>query len=105
MTDPESYRIDASDRVRDQMRVLIFRAVRKGLLAELSASLTSMRSGLTTDPTAWGDPLSRLRELDLVMYRRVEGPVVVYYALDQARRIVYVRNILPFPGRGLESVP
>jgi hypothetical protein len=105
MTDPESYRIDASERVRDRVRVLIFRAVRKGLIAELSAALTAMTSRLAADPTSWGDPYSRLRALDLLMYRRLEGPIIVYYAVDQARRIVYVRNVLPFPGRGLESVP
>lgn len=26
------------------------------------------------------------------------------YAVDEAHRIVYIRRVTPFPGRGLESV-
>ena len=99
------YRIDASGRVTDQVRVLSFRAVRKGLIGDLTVALTTMANQLTTTPTSWGDPVSRLRMLNLVMYRRAEGPIIVYYAVDRVNRISYIRDIRPFPGRGLESVP
>ena len=105
MTPPGPYRMDASGRVVDQVRVLSFRAVRKGLIADLSAALTAMAAQVTAAPTSWGDPVSRLRTLDLIVYRRVQGPVIIYYAVDEVNRISYIRSVRPFPGRGLESVP
>jgi hypothetical protein len=105
VTPPGPFRIDASGRVIDQVRVLTFRAVRKGLVGELSAALTTMAARVTDAPTSWGDPVSRLRRLDLILYRRVQGPVIIYYAVDETNRISYIRNVRPFPGRGLESVP
>ena len=49
--------------------------------------------------------LTQTRVLDLIMYRRSEGPIIVFYAVDEVRSIVYIRTVLPYPGRGLESVP
>jgi hypothetical protein len=49
--------------------------------------------------------VSRLRMLNLIVYRRVEGPIIIYYAVDEVNRISYIRSVRPFPGRGLESVP
>jgi hypothetical protein len=87
------------------MRVLYLRAVRKGLTVPLVSAYAAMNARLPADPDVWGDPLSQLSALELQVYRRLEGPIIVYYAIDQAQRIVYVHSVLPFPGRGLESVP
>lgn len=105
MTPTGPFRMDASGRVIDQVRVLSFRAVRKGLIAELSAALTTMATQVTAAPTSWGDPVSRLRTLDLIVYRRVQGPVIIYYAVDDVNCISYIRSVQPYPGRGLETVP
>jgi len=39
------------------------------------------------------------------VYQRVEGPLFMTYAVDEIRKIVYVRTVVPFPGGGLEAVP
>jgi hypothetical protein len=100
-----AYRVDISGRVLGEMRVLSLRAIRKGLSLQLASAFAAMNARLAVDPDVWGDPQSQLPALGLLLYRRVEGPIIVYYAVDQTRQIVYVRNVLPFPGRGLESVP
>jgi len=99
------YRIDASGRVMDQIRVLGVRAVRNGLVADFATALATLWTRLVATPTTWGDPVSNLRNLNLVMYRRVQGPIIVYYAVDDVNRISYVHSVWPFPGRGLEAVP
>ena len=81
------------------------RAVRNGLLDRLTAALRELDTRLRTDPVAWGDPLYPYPNLRLLLYQRVVGPIYVLYAVDEMRRIVYLRQILPFPLGGLESVP
>ena len=55
--------------------------------------LQTIRDRLTTNPTAWGDPAYPLRNLDLTMYRGVEGMLLIYFAVNEVRRIVYPSTI------------
>jgi hypothetical protein len=102
---PPAYHIDFGQRVRNELRVLAFRATRKGLLAPLIASLREMEKRLEVDPIGWGDPLYQYSVLGWLLYQRAVNPVHVSYGVDETRKIVYVKSIRPFPGGGLESVP
>jgi hypothetical protein len=105
MSSAPAYKIDASGVVIDRIRLLWLRAVRNGLLDRLSAALRELDNRLRTDPSAFGDPLYLYPNLHLLLYQRAIGPLYVLYAVDESRRIVYLRQILPFPLGGLESVP
>ena len=105
MSSTSGYRIDAPGVVLDHIRVLSLRAVRKGMLARLTSALRELTEGLSADPVAWGDPLYFYPSLRMLLYQRALGPIHVLYAVDETRRIVYLRQILAFPLGGLESVP
>ena len=53
----------------------------------------------------WGDPSARLRWLGLLKCRGSLAPLNVYYAVDEARRIVYVTEFRPFTGSPLDEPP
>jgi hypothetical protein len=105
MSSAPRYRVDQSQVVLDQTRVLAFRATRKGVLNSLIVALRQMADHLGTDPTSWGDPLFHYPSLELPLFQRAVSPLVVLYAVDEPRKIVYVKSVRPFPGGGLESVP
>jgi hypothetical protein len=56
---------------------------------------------LANSPLDWGDPLSDYRHLNLRLYRGSYGWLIVNYAVDEARRVVYIRSIQPYPGSAL----
>ena len=99
------YTVDLPLRVTAAIRLLFLRAIRKALAPQLLNALSEVNQHLASDPIAWGDPQFRLVTMGLMMYHRVEGPISVHYAVDDIRRIVYVKSVRPFPGGGLESVP
>jgi hypothetical protein len=50
-------------------------------------------------PAAFGDPQFTLRHMGLNMYFRLHSVLAVTYAIDEARGIVYVRNVRLFVPR------
>jgi hypothetical protein len=94
-----------SPAVLNQIRVLALRATRKGLLDSFVTALREMNTRLEDDPMVWGDPLYLLPNFKWQLYQRAIGPLYVPYGVDGARKIVYIKAVVPFPGGGLESVP
>lgn len=105
MSSAPPYRLAMAQAVLDQVRVLTFRATRKGSLDSLLAALRDMNQRLGVDPTVWGDPLFLYPGFGWPLYQRAVGPLYVAFGVDETRKIVYVKSIHPFPGGGLESVP
>src|SRR5262245_29511546 len=48
---------------------------------------------LRTRPGSWGDPIRELRHAELTLRRGLHGGILVEYAVDEERRIVYIRDI------------
>jgi hypothetical protein len=105
MSSSPSYKVDFAQVVRNQIRLLAFRATRKGLLDRLTAALREMQRHLEVDPIVWGDPMYLYPVFGWLLYQRAVSPVHVAFGVDDVRKIVYVKSVLPFPGGGLESVP
>lgn len=99
------YKVDVPVRISAAIRSLFPRAIRNGLTVQLLDALAQMSYHLATDPAAWGDPQFRLKAFNLTVYHRVEGPLMIAYAVDEPRKIVYLKTVRPFPGGGLEAVP
>jgi hypothetical protein len=104
MSSAPGYRIDAPGVVLDRIRLLWLRAIRNGVLDRLLTALRELDTCLRTNPGTWGDPLYLYPNLRLLLYQRALGPIYVVYAVDEPRRIAYLRQILPFPLGGLETV-
>jgi hypothetical protein len=105
MTPPAKYRVDLPQTVLDQFRILALRAIRKGLLSSFIAAVREMNLNLERRPAAWGDPMFLYPVLGWLQYQRAVGPLYLCYCVDEAHQTVYVKLVLPFPSRGLESVP
>lgn len=88
---------------RKLMRTWAQRAAAKGTSAQYAAALKMIYRQLTTAPTTWGDPCNRLVHLGLMVYHRVYAPLYVSYAVDEERRIVYVKTLSALPRSGLET--
>jgi hypothetical protein len=89
--------------VRRQLRAWANQAADLGLRDQYAEALRTMVARLEADPTAWGDPQYRLRHLDLMVYRGFATFFYATYAVDEVRWIVYVSQVIPVPGRGLDS--
>ena len=57
-----------------------------------------MVARLETDPGSWGDPIFRLHNLGLLLYRAFATFFYVTYSVDEGRRIVYVSQVALPPG-------
>lgn len=97
------YKFVYPEQQRHMIRVYGARAARRGIGPAYLAALKSVDHHLTTDPLAWGDPQNRLRHLRLLLCHGMREPLHAYYAADEQRRIVYVREIKPLPDQGLDE--
>jgi hypothetical protein len=87
-----SYRVTLSGKNRKQLQSLGQAAAGRGLGSEFWAAIKESFDQLQMEPAAWGDPLYRLPNLGLQVYRG-GGPLVhVHYAVDDQRHIVYISN-------------
>jgi hypothetical protein len=84
------------------MEVLSDVARRRGVVAAYAESLERLTRQLRRSPLDWGDPLFNYASLNLRLYRVICGPVIVHYAVNEERRVVYIRDIRPLPGGALD---
>lgn len=98
-----SYQLATSAEQNKQMRIWAERAATRGITAKYVAALKTISQQLTTAPTTWGDPCNQLFHLGLQVYHRVCAPLYIAYAIDEQRRIVYIKELKPLPRSGLEA--
>jgi hypothetical protein len=67
--------------------------------------VAEMERQLTTLPDEWGDPSFRYQTLGLDVYHRAHEMFHITYAVDAVRRIVYIQDVQPMTGRGLDLFP
>ncbi len=97
------YQLVTSAEQHMQMRMWAERAAERGRLASYLAALKMIFQQLRETPSAWGDPCNRLVYLGLQVYHRVYAPLYVSYAVDEEKRIVYLKTLTPLPRSGLET--
>ena len=98
---PLGYRVVYSGRHREQVQRLGERALAAGLALDCGESLQSMNDALSRDPTSWGDPQNRLAHVEWTIYHRIHWYFNIYYAVDEANRTVYLKDILALPSSPL----
>src|SRR5271169_5459905 len=86
------YRLACPAPVLAQLRAWGAAAVARGEGAEYVSALEFINHKLTNDPANWGDPLYPLRKVGLTMYRGLRRPLQVHYAVDETRRLVFVKS-------------
>lgn len=98
-----AYQLVTTGEQNQQIRMWAERAAQIGNMAAYLAALKMIYRQLTTASSTWGDPCNRLPYLDLLVYHRIYAPLYVSYAVDEVRRIVYVKKLRPLPRSGLET--
>lgn len=94
-----AYRLCLSERNRRQLEEWAEQAKQLGILDQYVVAVKAIHQRLTRDPLTCGDPNYRLRHAGLIMCHGICAPLHVYYAVDEARRIVYVKEFQPLPGQ------
>jgi hypothetical protein len=87
-------RIVYSERCRQETLELLARAAARGSLANVTQAIRAIEDRLRWIPLDFGEPLRDLVEMGLQDRLGVVPPLVVRFADDEARRLVYV--LLPF---------
>jgi hypothetical protein len=99
----EPYHISCPRAEQDRIRSWMMQARSSGCGDEFRAAVNQVVQHLRTDPVQWGDPLYRHEQLGLLCCRGLNPALYVYYAIDEARRIVYIQQFLLRPGHSLED--
>ncbi len=81
------------------------KAIALGIRQQFAAALRTVLAKMTVEPLRWGDPNFRLHNMGLLVCHRVYQMLDVTYAVDEQRRIVYVKEMKPLPGHPLGQVP
>ena len=95
------YRVAYSGLCRERTRQLLERARARGRFAEIAQVVRDINTRLEWIPMDFGDPLRDLDHLELQERIAPLPPLVVNYAVDEVRRIVYVSvpfKLLPRSG-------
>jgi hypothetical protein len=99
------YHLSYSQQIAELFQDLSDRAAAVRLLQRYLELLAAMQRYLTESPEQWGDPLYRYEHLDLFVYHRSCEMFCVAYAVDRVNRIVYIQDVKPMAGGGLDLLP
>jgi hypothetical protein len=97
------YRVCFAKKDIEQLSAWAEKAERLGIKKEYTDALKTIQEKLATEPLTWGDPQYQLRYLGLLLHHRVHWFLHIAYAVDEARRLVYVKECRPMPGHALEE--
>jgi hypothetical protein len=91
------YKVVRAEAVRERLRQLREVAGEASLLEQYVEAIRAIEVHLIEHPLEWGDPLYRLPHLDLVMYRGIYWDIAVVYGVNEAERIVFIKeyDLLP----------
>jgi hypothetical protein len=103
MPSPPKFKLIWSEKNRDAVRALGKKAIHRGLKKEFLDSIEFIIEKLSEEPLGWGDPLYSYKAMDLSLCHGIYFLLHIYYAVDENKQIVYVQELLPIPGLGLDD--
>jgi hypothetical protein len=86
-----------------EMRAVAERATKYADARRYLDSVVEAFKRLEVDPTTWGDPRKRYLHARLSQFHRLHDRISFVYAVDEERRIVYVRQCRPVQDHPLAS--
>jgi hypothetical protein len=93
---PDEWKVVYPQRVLNDFRDVYRLAKSAGLTAEIERAAELIDNHLRSDPTSFGDPCYSLPGMELDLY--VRAALVVYYAVNESKQIVFVKRITGLPG-------
>ncbi len=91
-----SYRVIPSAALLAQLRTMADRAVDGGLDEQFSDCLRRIQDMLSREPLSWGEIRFHLRHLGLAMCHGATSMLYVRFGVDEGRKLVFIRDILPW---------
>lgn len=89
----ERYRIEFSSRISERIKQLHRTAESQGRGATFRDAIRALVERLQTDPLACGEPVYALRALGLTVRVVVRLPIILHFAAQPQRRIVWLTAI------------
>ncbi len=87
-----SYTVVTSQRTKAVLEKFYAHTVLVGKRQTFMAALQKIGERLAEDPLNFGDPLYRLPSLHLRVFHAVVQPLIVYYAVHEEKRLVFIRS-------------
>jgi hypothetical protein len=94
------YTLSSSKRVNDAFRALYERACQLGLEEKFLSAARIIVDRLRSDPLEFGEARYRYRRVNAEVRIASIPPLVVHYAVHEQQRVVFMKEIGPFPGFG-----
>ena len=88
-----SYEIHGSGVIAEAVREIQRRAEREGRGLRVLTALRILKDRLQQDPNEVGEPLYRLAALRLQVRTVVIGPLLVHFAVHEARPLVFLKGV------------
>jgi hypothetical protein len=89
----DNYQIISSGKQRDEFKELCEQARLEGRLATAAQSAKKLMTRLQADPNSVGEVLFHLKHWRLPVRHIVQAPWSVHFAIDEERRLVYLKDI------------
>jgi hypothetical protein len=96
------YEVSYSGHQRDILLGLRRIASSVNLRSEFVAALRMHHAHLERSPLTWGAPTGELPAMNLKLFTSVWSCLLVDYAVDEARRLVYMKSFRFLPGYPVE---
>jgi hypothetical protein len=97
----ETFQVVFPGPVKEQVLRMRDRATMLGLRGAYLHDLKQLHQTLATYPRRAGEPAYRLPFHGTIVRRGVMGMLLVYYAIEEYKRVVFVKSITPVPGHPL----
>jgi hypothetical protein len=98
---PDRFKVCWSGTNREAVKQIGKKAKTLGLAAEAASALKTIVEKLANEPLTWGDPNYQLHSAGLVVHHAICLPFHVYYGVDEAKQLVYIKKIEALPGHPL----
>jgi hypothetical protein len=97
------YRVVYPGVVREQLKSWVGKVKELGILSDYQAALKTINQNLANDPLGWGERSFTFPDATLIVCKAASQFLIVYYGVDEAKKIVYVAKIKPFPSHPLAT--
>ncbi|OAI47117.1 hypothetical protein AYO44_10085 [Planctomycetaceae bacterium SCGC AG-212-F19] len=97
------YKVCCAPKDLEQLKAWGKKAAKLGMRDAFIAALKTINDRLATDPLAWGDPYFHLRQLGLLCCHGIHAMLHVYFAVDDEKKLVFVKEFKILPGHPLEG--
>ena len=96
------YSVKMVGHFKDRFEWLGRKALARGLREPVEKAMRSILTRMAGDPRNWGDPKFASRTQGGTVYTGYFLPVIVHYVVFEELKLVWLYDIRPWPGAGLD---